>query len=127
METNETETNNTNRALARQAVNGEAWAEWMPTIQNAGVDTLEFSFDVEIGQAMWDRLEEEKEIAQMLMKTTKAEHVPDWLNAVVHPVGAQGWLSLLAGDTHVLDQTAQRGAQSSADLRGDARLRAAHP
>ena len=55
-----------------------------------GVDTLEFSFDVEIGQAMWDRLEEEKAIAQMLMQTRKAEHVPDWLNAVVHPVGAKG-------------------------------------
>jgi hypothetical protein len=30
---------------------------------NAGVDTLEFSFDVELGQAMWDWLEEEKAIA----------------------------------------------------------------
>ncbi len=39
---------------------------------------------------MWDRLDEEKAIAQMLMKTRKAEHVPDWLNAVVRPVGAQG-------------------------------------
>jgi hypothetical protein len=62
----------------------------MPEIQNAGVDSLEFSFDVEIGQAMWDRLEEEKEIAQMLMKTRRAEHVPDWLNVVVRPVGANG-------------------------------------
>ena len=90
METNETETNNATRALVRPAVDGQAWAEWMPEIQNAGVDTLEFSFDVEIGQAMWERLEEEKEIAQMLMQTRKAEHVPDWLNAVVHPVGAKG-------------------------------------
>jgi hypothetical protein len=80
----------TTRALARQAIHGETWAEWIPTIQNAGVDTLEFSFDVEIGQAMWERLEEEKAIAQMLMQTRKAEHVPDWLNAVVHPVGAKG-------------------------------------
>jgi hypothetical protein len=90
MEITETETHNTSCALVRPAINGETWAEWMPEIQNAGVDTLEFSFDVEIGQAMWDRLEEEKEIAQMLMKTRKAEHVPDWLNAVVHPIGAKG-------------------------------------
>jgi hypothetical protein len=90
METNESETSTTARALMRTAVDSEAWAEWLPEIQNAGVDTLEFSFDIEIGQAMWERLEEEKEIAQMLMKTRKAEHVPDWLNAVVHPVGAKG-------------------------------------
>ncbi len=82
--------NETTRAMVRPAVDGEAWTEWMPEIQNAGVDTLEFSFDVEIGQAMWERLEKEKEIAQMLLKTRKAEHVPDWLNAVVHPVGAKG-------------------------------------
>src|SRR5690242_5735789 len=74
----------------RPALDGQTWAAWQPEIQNAGVDTLEFSFDIEIGQAMWDRLEEEKGIAQMLMKTRKAEHVPDWLNAVVHPVGAKG-------------------------------------
>jgi hypothetical protein len=84
------ETNNTTRALMRPAVDSETWAEWQPEIQNAGVDTLEFSFDVEIGQAMWDRLEEEKAIAQMLMQTRKAEHVPDWLNALVRPVGAKG-------------------------------------
>src|SRR5689334_7374181 len=122
METNETETNTTTRALVRPGVEGQAWAEWMPEIQNAGVDTLEFSFDVEIGQAMWDRLEEEKAIAQLLVQTRKAEHVPDWLNAVVHPVGAKGGLSLFARDADVLDQTAQGSAESSADLYGDARL-----
>jgi len=26
----------------------------------------------------------------MLKKTRKSEHVPAWLNAVVHPVGAKG-------------------------------------
>jgi hypothetical protein len=83
-------TNETTRALTRPALDSETWAEWMPNIQNAGGDTLEFSFDVEIGQAMWDRLDEEKASAQMLMQTRKAEHVPDWLNAVVHPVGAKG-------------------------------------
>src|SRR5215475_11127098 len=81
---------NESRALLPITATGDPWADWMPTIQNAGVDTLEFSFDVEIGQSMWDRLDEEKAIAQLLMKTRKAEHVPDWLNAVVHPVGAKG-------------------------------------
>jgi hypothetical protein len=89
MDTNQN-TSETTRALTRPALDSETWTEWMPSIQNAGVDTVEFSFDIEIGQAMWERLEEEKEIAQMLMKTRKAEHVPDWLNAVVHPVGAKG-------------------------------------
>jgi hypothetical protein len=85
-----TDTRETAGALVPVAKDSEEWAEWMPTIQNAGVDTLEFSFDVEIGQAMWDRLEEEKQIAKFLKKTRKAEHVPDWLNAVVHPMGAKG-------------------------------------
>jgi hypothetical protein len=80
----------TAQAMLSHVREGEAWDECLPTIQNAGVDTLEFSFDVEIGQAMWDRLEDEKQIAQMLQKTRKAEHVPDWLNAVVRPVGAKG-------------------------------------
>ncbi|HEV8194244.1 MAG TPA: hypothetical protein VGP82_22570 [Ktedonobacterales bacterium] len=72
------------------AIDGETWAEWISSIQNAGVDSLEFSFDIEIRQAMWERLEEEKALAQLLLQTRKAEHVPDWLNAVVHPMGAKG-------------------------------------
>jgi len=71
------ETNETTHALMRPALDSEAWTEWQPEIQNAGVDILEFSFDVEIGQAMWDRLEEEKALAQMLLQARKAEHVPD--------------------------------------------------
>jgi hypothetical protein len=82
--------NETTRALVPVTAESEPWAEWMPVIQNAGVDTVEFSFDVEIGKAMWERLEEEKEVAKFLKQTRKAEHVPDWLNAVVHPVGAKG-------------------------------------
>ena len=50
IETNE-HANDTTRALVRPALDGETWAEWMPTIQNAGVDTIEFRFDLEIGQA----------------------------------------------------------------------------
>lgn len=78
------------RALAPVAADSEPWAEWMPTILNAGVDTIEFSFDVEISQTMWERLDEEKEIAKLLMATRKAVHVPEWLNAVVRPAGAKG-------------------------------------
>jgi hypothetical protein len=89
METNKN-MSETTRALARLGIDSETWSEWLPTIQNAGIDTLEFSFDVEIGQAMWDRLEEEQAIAQLLTQTRKAEHVPDWLNAVVRPMGAKG-------------------------------------
>jgi hypothetical protein len=83
-------TSETARALVPVTGSGEAWAEWMPTILNAGVDTVEFSFDVEISQSMWERLDEEKEIAKVLMATRKAVHVPDWLNAEIHPVGAKG-------------------------------------
>jgi hypothetical protein len=78
------------RTLVPVTAESEAWADWMPTILNAGVDTIEFSFDVEICQAMWERLDAEKELAKFLMTTRKAIHVPDWLNAVVHPVGAKG-------------------------------------
>ena len=78
------------RALVPVNAESEAWAAWMPTIQNAGVDSLEFSYDIEISQEMWERLDEDKEIAKLLMANRKAVHVPDWLNAVVHPVGVKG-------------------------------------
>lgn len=84
------QTNGTARALVPVTADSEAWAEWMPTILNAGVDTIEFSFDVEISQVVWERLDEEKEIAKVLMETRKAVHVPDWLNAEVQPTGAKG-------------------------------------
>jgi hypothetical protein len=74
---------------ARQAFEGEEWTDLNPEIQNAGVDTIEFSFDVEVSQAMWDHPEEERQIAQFLHKR-QVTHVPDWLNAVVHPTGARG-------------------------------------
>jgi hypothetical protein len=47
MDTNRT-TGETTSILVPQARDGEARTEWTPTIQNAGVDTLEFSFDVEV-------------------------------------------------------------------------------
>ena len=39
---------------------------------------------------MWDALERERETAQMLMKERRCVHVPDWLNAEMHPTGARG-------------------------------------
>ncbi len=84
------DTADTNRSLVPAAVQGEPWMEWQPTIQNAGIDTLEFSFDVEMSDEIWNRLEEERHFAQFLMQTRKAVHVPDWLNAEIHPTGARG-------------------------------------
>jgi hypothetical protein len=92
--------NETTHALVPVAADSEAWAEWIPTILNAGVDTIEFSFDVEISQVVWDRLDEEKDIAKFLMETRKAVHVPDWLNAEVKPSGAKaGYRFLLETPT----------------------------
>lgn len=78
------------RALMPTVARAEPWTEWQPTIQNAGVDTVEFSFDIEISDEMWNRLEEERQIAQLLMQTRKAVHVPDWPNAEMHLTGARG-------------------------------------
>lgn len=76
-------------ALLRLVSNGEAWVDWRPAIQAAGVDTVEFSFDVQVGQAMWDRLEEERQVAQLLQQR-RVTHVPDLLGAVIHPASAKG-------------------------------------
>jgi hypothetical protein len=119
METDQN-TSETTRALTRPVLDGETWTEWMPSIQNAGVDTLEFSFDIEIGQAIWERLEEEKAIAQMLKKTRKAEHVPDWLNAVVHPVGAKGGYRFLLETPTFSIKLLKGSAQPATDLCRDA-------
>lgn len=84
------DTTNTRRALVPTVAQSEPWTAWQPAIQNTGVDTVEFSFDVEISGAMWNRLEEERQLAQLLQQTRKAVHVPDWLNAEIHPIGARG-------------------------------------
>jgi hypothetical protein len=69
---------------------GEPWHILTPTIQDAGADTIEFSFDVEVSADIWEKLEEERLIAQILMKERKAVHVPEWLNAQISPTGARG-------------------------------------
>jgi hypothetical protein len=77
-------------AVVPLSIDGEPCSAWEPTIQDAGVDTIEFSFDEEISSQMWEKLEAERLVAQLLMKERRAVHVPDWLNAQVSPIGARG-------------------------------------
>jgi hypothetical protein len=58
----------------------------------AGPDTLYFSCDLEVSDAMRERLEAEKTEAQTLKKTA---HCPDWLCARVCPQGAKGGYAFL--------------------------------
>lgn len=79
------------RALAvRAAADGEPWDEAIPRVQSAGVDTIYFSFDVEVSAEMWQRLEAERFVAQEVHVARRAEHCPDWLGACLRPQGAQG-------------------------------------
>jgi hypothetical protein len=58
----------------------------------AGPDTLYFSCDLEVSDAMRERLDAEKAEAQALKK---AAHCPDWLGARVCPQGAKGGYAFL--------------------------------
>lgn len=78
------------RALIPVTRHGAPWVDWRPEIQAAGADTIECSFDVEVSDVMWERLEEERQIAELLMKERRCVHVPEWLNAEIHPTGARG-------------------------------------
>jgi len=60
----------------------------------AGVDTLYFSCDLPISDAMRDRLSEEKATAQMLADKRRV-HCPGWLGARVCPQGAKGGYAFL--------------------------------
>jgi hypothetical protein len=60
----------------------------------AGPDTLYFSFDVSISDAMRARLEEEKQAAQVGASAGEV-HCPQWLGARVLPTGARGGYGLL--------------------------------
>src|SRR5258708_18498885 len=84
------ETNDMERALVPVHRHGAAWVDWRPEVQSDGADTIEFSFDVPVSEAMWELLERERETAQMLMKERRCVHIPEWLNAQIHPTGAQG-------------------------------------
>lgn len=80
----------TERALVPVSIDGEPCTAWDPTIEDAGADTIDFSFDVEISKEMWERLEIERMTAQFLMTERRAVHVPEWLNAQVSSTGARG-------------------------------------
>ena len=60
----------------------------------AGPDTLYFSFDASISDAMRERLDEEKAEAQAAAKDGQV-HCPEWLGARVLPSGARGGYGLL--------------------------------
>ena len=47
------------RSLIPWAVDGEACNTQRPIVLAAGIDTLYFSFDVEVSEGMWAKLEEE--------------------------------------------------------------------
>jgi hypothetical protein len=81
---------NEERALVPAQRHGAPWVDWRPEVQSAGADTIEFSFDVPVSDPMWQMLEHEREIAELLMKERRCVHVPDWLNAEMHPTGAKG-------------------------------------
>ncbi len=85
-----TDTMSDTRALVPTTRHSAPWVDWRPEVQSAGADTIEFSFDVEVSEAMWMHLEEERQTAEMLMKERRCVHVPEWLNAEMHPTGARG-------------------------------------
>ncbi len=60
----------------------------------AGTDTLYFSCDLPISEAMRDRLSEEKATAQTLAAERRV-HCPEWLGARVCPQGARGGYAFL--------------------------------
>jgi len=60
----------------------------------AGPDTLYFSCDLPISEAMRDRLNEEKAFAQTLAEERRV-HCPEWLGARVCPQGAKGGYAFL--------------------------------
>jgi hypothetical protein len=85
-----THPNEAERALVPAQRHCAPWVDWRPEVQSAGADTIEFSFDVGISDALWEALERERETAQMLMRERRCVHVPEWLNAEIRPTGARG-------------------------------------
>src|SRR5215470_12397654 len=70
-------------------------ASYMPVrVLLAGPDTLYFSCDLPISEAMRDWLNEEKSTAQALAAERRV-HCPDWLSARVYAQGAKGGYAFL--------------------------------
>src|SRR5579859_5021183 len=77
-------------ALAPLAVEGEPWGDEIARALLCGVDTLYLSFDLAVSEAMWAQLEQEQVIAKQVDQERRAVHCPEWLNAILRPMGARG-------------------------------------
>ena len=60
----------------------------------AGPDTLHFSADITVSDAVRAKVDQEKEVAQSDEKA-KTAHGPEWLGAQVHPHGSRGGYAYL--------------------------------
>ena len=93
----------------------------------AGPDTLYFSCDLPLSEAMRDRLNEEKATAQALADERRV-HCPEWLGARVCPQGAKGGYAFLIETEDFQRQTAGRAHPEPAEcLPRDALVCAAYP
>jgi hypothetical protein len=57
--------------LVPLALEGEPWNVLTPVVQDAGADTIEFSFDVDVSDATWKKLEEERTLRRCCTKSGK--------------------------------------------------------
>ncbi len=82
----------THRPLAINplALPAEPWDTGAARALLCGVDTLYMSFDLPVSEAMWERLEQEQQIAQLVQQERGAAHCPEWLHAILRPTGAKG-------------------------------------
>jgi hypothetical protein len=65
-----------------------------PRLVLAGPDTLHFSADISVSDAVHAKLDQEKEMAQS-HERAKTAHCPEWLGAQVHPHGSRGGYAYL--------------------------------
>src|SRR5258708_11276520 len=87
-------------AITPLAVTGEPWDGETARALLCGVDTLYMSFDLPVSEAIWERLEQEQQIAQRVHQDRGAVHCPEWLNAILRPTGAKGgYRFLIESDT----------------------------
>src|SRR5258707_1320374 len=77
-------------AMAPLVVTGEPWEKCAARALLCGVDTLYMSFDLPVSEAMWERLDQEQQIAQLVHQERGAVHCPEWLGAIMRPTGAKG-------------------------------------
>jgi hypothetical protein len=67
-----------------------------PHLLLAGIDNLNFSFDAEVSDAIWQRLKEEQDTARLLaMGKNSIAHCPEWLDAQIYATGARGGYKFL--------------------------------